>query len=383
MATGTTIEPYANGSPPASIGGGVLAIADTMQVLKAVRTFVKEEFVDGLDFGVIPGTGGKKSDAEGEKKRAKNTLLLPGAQKAFMYFNCYPTYDIITHELGNGHVEYQITTTVHNRSTGQPVGSGIGSCSTMETKYRFRNAGRVCPKCGEASIIQTQKGKNPGGYWCVPDKGGCGANFNPGDPTVEKQTTGKIENSNIHDVRNTVLKMSKKRSAVDAALGLGCLSELFTQDLEDTFDLKTMGEVPNDPPTQSAPRATSPEKATSGPAKASGIGSWAENRVAEANAAWGSETDDHVPLCENRHQLVRHLGKFAEAEGLIKLPEKATMSIVCKALDALDDVGKDVIMAEAQHYLTEELPTRRRDSWDDLPDELDEPDGDREPGSEG
>ena len=34
-------------------------------------------------------------------------------------------------------------------------------------------------------------------------------------------------------MRNTVLKMAKKRSMVDASIGLGCLTELFTQDMEE------------------------------------------------------------------------------------------------------------------------------------------------------
>jgi len=267
-------------------------------------------------------------------------------------------------------VEYQITTTVHSRSTGQPVGSGIGSCSTMETKYRYRNAGRSCPTCGEPAIIQTKKGRNPGGYWCVPDKGGCGANFNAGDRSVEGQTTGKVENVNIHDVRNTVLKMSKKRSAVDAALGLGCLSELFTQDLEDTFDLKTMGEVANEPAPVPAPAPRTREKAPAGPAKASGLAAWATSIVEEANARWLARGEYGV-ICENRHQLIRHLGKWAVAEGLITLPTPAKMSDVVRALEALGDDGKDLVMAEGVRYLDEELPARRREA-DDLPEGEDE-----------
>lgn len=245
----------ANGHAPASIGGGVPAILETMEVLKAVRTFVKSEFKANLDFGIIPGTG------------TKPTLLLPGAQKACMYFNSYPEYEIITHELGGGHVEYQIKTVIISRSTGQRVGSGLGLCSTMEGKYRFRKGVRVCPQCGKDAII-VGKAEYGGGFVCFNKKGGCGAKFKDGDAAITSQQVGQAENENIHDVRNTVLKIAKKRSFVDASIGLGCLSELFTQDLEDIYDLATMGEVANEP-------AEYPKQATAENATGHGRGSYA------------------------------------------------------------------------------------------------------------
>lgn len=211
-------------------------ITTVMESLKTIRTFVAEELKDGMDYGIIPGTGRK-----GEEKK---TLLLPGAQKVTMLFNCFPRHRVERHEMENGHVEFFVTTEIISRATGEVVGAGIGSCSTMEGKYRYRNAARRCPACGQPSIIKTNKGRNPGGYWCVPDKGGCGANYNPGDPAVEQQQTGKVENDNIHDTRNTVLKMAKKRAWVDGALGLGCLAELFTQDIEDTHDITPLKDEP-------------------------------------------------------------------------------------------------------------------------------------------
>ena len=215
----TAIVPYQ------PVPSGAPAVIDAMATLKSIRTFVAEELAPNVDFGAIPGTG------------TKRVMLLPGAQKVAMYLNVYPEYEVEAAELGGGHVEYLVNTRLVSRASGARVGSGIGSCSTMEGKYRYRNAQRACPACGAAAIIQTKKGRNPGGYWCVPDKGGCGANFNAGDRKVEGQELGKVENENIHDQRNTVLKMAKKRSLVDAAIGLACLADQFTQDIDDTYDL--------------------------------------------------------------------------------------------------------------------------------------------------
>ena len=123
--------------------------------------------------------------------------------------------------------------------TGLLVGTGIGSCSSMESKYRWRSAGlRKCPECGAESIIKTKGGRNPGGYWCVPDKGGCGANFDPGDQAIEGQVLGRQENPDIADCFNTLGKMAAKRAHVHATLCATAASDMFTQDLEDTGEVE-------------------------------------------------------------------------------------------------------------------------------------------------
>lgn len=227
MSTATLPAVTGPSQPPSvvpSLAGGIRAIEAAMDELKAIRTFVKAEMKEGLDFGKIPGTG------------EKPTLLQPGAQKAAMYFNSYPRHIIQRSELGDGHLEVIVTTHLVNRSSEKVIAEGVGSCSTLEKKYRYRNGERVCPFCGQATII---KGKEEygGGWICFRKKGGCGEKFHDGDPAIEGQQVGQIPNHDIYDVRNTVLKMAKKRADVDAAMSLGCLSELFTQDLEDTYEL--------------------------------------------------------------------------------------------------------------------------------------------------
>lgn len=227
MATAPSLPATRNNSPPATtpLSGGMPAIRTAIEELKSIRTFVAEEMRAGLDFGTIPGTGNK------------NVLLLPGAQKTAMYFNCYSRYRVQRVELGDGHLEVITTTRLISRNSKAIVAEGVGSCSTMETKYRYRKAARQCPACGGEFII---KGKEEygGGWLCYKAKGGCGAKFPDGDESIEAQAVGQVLNENVHDQRNTVLKMSKKRSLVDAALSLGCMAELFTQDLDDVYDLE-------------------------------------------------------------------------------------------------------------------------------------------------
>ena len=195
-------------------------VTRTMEVLKTIRSFVASEMTDGLDYGVIPGTGTKK------------VMLLPGAQKVAMLYNAYPRYIVTTNELGGGHVEFRVTTELVNRSTDAIVGSGVGSCCTMESKFRYRKAARKCPACGKEAIIKGRE-EYGGGWLCFKKKDGCGAKFADDDKIITDQPEGRVEKDDIFDSRNTVLKMAKKRSMVDAAIGLGCLTELFTQDLDE------------------------------------------------------------------------------------------------------------------------------------------------------
>ena len=62
----------------------------------------------------------------------------------------------------------------------------------------------------------------------------------PGVKAVERQGKGgghytqyRVTNPDPADQVNTILKMAKKRAMVDAALSVGRLSEIFTQDVED------------------------------------------------------------------------------------------------------------------------------------------------------
>jgi hypothetical protein len=203
------------------------AIAGTMGQLKAIRSFVKAELKEGLDFGKIPGCGDKP------------TLFLPGAQKATMFFNCYPTYKIRRIMLPRDHVEFVIRCVLVSRGTKDQVGEGVGSCSTMEKKYRWRGSEKLCPTCGKPAIRKAKDDPQSGRraeWYCWAKIGGCGGKFALNHSAIVSQGDGSpVENTDIADVYNTVLKMAKKRAHVDAAMTLGCLSELFTQDIEDIY----------------------------------------------------------------------------------------------------------------------------------------------------
>ncbi len=217
-------------------------ITSTLSTLKAVRTFVKQEFKINVDFGTIPGTG-------------KPTLYLAGAQKAAMYFNVTAAVSYERIELGNGHIEVIAKTDYITRVSEQVVATGIGSCSTMESKYRWRKGERVCPDCGSATI-RNSKQEYGGGFYCHDKSGGCGRKYRADDPRIRDQVVGRVPNEDVYDLRNTVLKMAIKRSQVAGSLNLGCLSELFTQDIEDFYDITAEPEPRREPTQAEQAKAT-------------------------------------------------------------------------------------------------------------------------------
>ena len=143
-----------------------------------IQYLMKSVLKDGTHFGKIKGCGDKP------------TLLQPGAEKIAYMFHLVPSYQVETEKFGKGHRAYTVTCSLRSRDTEKEVGYGVGLCSTLESKYRYRNE------------------------W------------------HDNQKT-KVENTDIADVWNTCLKMAKKRAFVDAVKSTTAASDVFTQDVED------------------------------------------------------------------------------------------------------------------------------------------------------
>lgn len=140
----------------------------TMAKIRQFQQVIRESFVEGHDYGVIPNTD-------------KPTLLKPGAEKILMLLGLRSEFDIVesTRDFEKGFFEYQIRCRLLHGDI--IITEGLGTCNTREVKYRKL------------------------------------------DPFT---------------LDNTVLKMAKKRALVDAALLVGSLSDIFTQDVEDMVDLE-------------------------------------------------------------------------------------------------------------------------------------------------
>ena len=174
-----------------------------------------------VHYDIIPGTD-------------KPCLLKPGAEKICLLFQLSPEIEVKEKELADGHREYSVTCRLIHRGTGILAGAGIGLCTTMESKYRYRHADAV-----DTGILVPKiywDAKNSGDVMemtRVLGKGNSAKKNATGMWTIHKRGEGKVENPDIADVYNTVLKMAKKRAHVDATLTATAASDMFFQDLED------------------------------------------------------------------------------------------------------------------------------------------------------
>jgi hypothetical protein len=234
-------------------------LEEFQEFVKGYLVEAPEGTTDG-DFGIIPGT-------------KKPTLFKSGAEKLCEIYGMAPDPVILdkVENYESGLFDYLIKVNLTSRRDGSFLGSGVGSCSTYESKYRYRIEGRKCPTCGVDTI---RKGAEQygGGWYCNTKAGGCGSKFLEADKRITDQKTGKITNPDLAYSKNTVLKMAKKRALIDATLSVTRSSSLFSQDLDDMVPGST---TPEHRPAAPQP-AGQPEKAatatTQAPAQAAPAG---------------------------------------------------------------------------------------------------------------
>lgn len=209
--------------------------------IQIIKDVMKSVMVENEHYGTIPGCGPKPA------------LHKPGAEKLCVTFRLAPSYIFTKTDLPNNHREYEFICTLTHIPTGAVIGQGVGSCSTMESRYRYRKAEQVCPICGKEAIIKGKK-EYGGGWLCFGKKGGCGAKFTDGDPEIENQNMGRVEHPDPADNYNTVLKMGKKRSMTDAILTATAASDIFMSGDDDEPPSK-----PGDPPPPKTKKDPKPE----------------------------------------------------------------------------------------------------------------------------
>ena len=169
----------------------------------------------------------------------------------------------------DGHYQVRTTIDIFNVN-GDRISTGIGICTTRESKYRWRKESRTCPDCGMAAIFKDNQSAE-GGWYCWKKRDGCGAKFKAGDARIVDQQIGRVENTDLADSYNTVAKMSLKRAKVGAVCQVPLVSELFVPG-EDDEDEGTAGTPARHEPkgrTASARRSDEPaDKSVRGPASA-------------------------------------------------------------------------------------------------------------------
>jgi hypothetical protein len=179
-------------------------VKNKLEVIRNFQDLVKKELKEGHDFGKIPGCGDKP------------TLLKPGAEKIIKLLGLSDQYEIIAQveDWNKPFFRYLIKCKLVHMGSGVLVSEGLGECNSYESKYRYRWVIEFdVPEGVDKTRIVSKT---------VYSK-------------VKKRhfTFYRFDNEDIFSQVNTIIKMAKKRAMVDAALSVGRLSELFTQDIED------------------------------------------------------------------------------------------------------------------------------------------------------
>jgi hypothetical protein len=206
----------------------IMSIDKALERRQAIVQATQQLMKEGVDYGKIPGAADKP------------ILLQPGADKLCNLFGLVIRYEVTKCEedwRGADHDDipfffYELKGRAY-RQVGDAeylMGEGLGSCNSWESKYKYRQAERLCPMCGKAAILKSRDGS---GWFCWRRKDGCGTNFAAGDPRIQGQEVGRRINPDMADVVNTVLKMAQKRAKVSTTINATSASEFFTQDVED------------------------------------------------------------------------------------------------------------------------------------------------------
>jgi len=224
------IVPRENLATDWGLGVPIDALIARVEKIREVQSKIMKE---GHHYGVIPGT-------------QKPTLLKPGAELLGLAFQLDPQFAATEKYVGD-HLESIVICTLFHAPTAVRLGSGMGSCSTRESKYAYRKGQRFCPRCRNAAIIRGRE-EYGGGWLCFAKAGGCGAKFAIRDPAITGQSVERIANIDIADSYNTVRKMACKRAHVAAILLVTCASEIFTQDVEDEQEFDSYGADPQAQP---------------------------------------------------------------------------------------------------------------------------------------
>src|ERR1700719_950289 len=104
----------------------VTAPTEALARLKQLQLFVAEVIVDGVDYGVIPGT-----EREGKKEKPRKTLLQPGAQQFEEFYGLTHRFEIEKVEDFTKPFFHYTVRCVLQRGD-RYVGDGWGSCNSME-----------------------------------------------------------------------------------------------------------------------------------------------------------------------------------------------------------------------------------------------------------
>lgn len=170
-----------------------LSAAEIRANVNLVQEVMQAVMKKDVHYGKIPGT-------------PKETLYKPGAEVLAATFRIAVSYQIEDLS-GADFARYRVTAIGTHQTTGITMGAGMGECSSMEEKYKWRKA--ASPKEFDATPEDRRRVKYGRDY-----------------------ETKQVRTEHA-DLANTILKMACKRAQVAMTLNVTAASDIFTQDIED------------------------------------------------------------------------------------------------------------------------------------------------------
>jgi len=181
-------------------------VKDVKHQVNLIQQILSDVMKPDEHYGIIPGT-------------KKPSLYKAGAEKLLFTFRLASKYHILKSVHDKNFISYTIECTLTHIPTGNFVASGIGSCNSRESKYRYR----FVPSQKQPSKEEAEELKSKGlGRWSKTKNGWVWLE--------------RIENDNPWDLDNTLLKMACKRALIAATLNATASSDIFVQDYEDMQD---------------------------------------------------------------------------------------------------------------------------------------------------
>jgi hypothetical protein len=175
-----------------------------LQRVRAVQKLMDAVMKDNTHYGKIPGT-------------KKPTLYKAGSEQILAMFQI--AVEPIVEDLSNeDECRIRVICRLTSIANGKYLGSGIGEASSSEQKYMWR---KIVSKAEWEHYQANQPGHTRLRFFSYWENG--------------QRQEGKEEQVRTHvpDIRNTILKMAKKRAQIDATLTVTGCSDMFEQDLED------------------------------------------------------------------------------------------------------------------------------------------------------
>jgi len=185
-----------------------------------------------IDYGIIPGCD-------------KPSLYKPGAELLMVTFGLSDRLEVedLSSE-DRSEIRYRIKSEIY--AQGIYLGCGIGEASTNQDKYKWREA--ICDEEFEATPVDQKRIK-----W-----------FKGKPPYTKNQIR-----TNPSDLANTVLKMAKKSSKIDAVLSVLGASRIYTQDLGDMS--KELQEMLTDNEKKGKKKSSKPDTTPTTPMDETGV----------------------------------------------------------------------------------------------------------------